>query len=435
MAARMWQIPSGVVTTVLIALCFQADEQGVYYLILTLTGLQALADAGLINTLLHAASHETAGARLDRSGFLHAPRRARQRLSAMVRFAAAWFGIAASILVVIGIVAGAVLLTRQQEMRSGMAPLVSAMILSGMVFALAPLVAFLEGCDQVRTVNRYRFVQTVLGSFVVWGCLASGAGLWTVAASIATQLACEATLIGWRYRCFFCQLIRTRPGQFRWREEIWPLQWRIGVQSMVRYLAFLPILPVLFDAHGPEIAGRYGMTWQVISSLMMVAYVYVRTRSPAFGRLIAEHRRGESNMIFKRVTIGSTVLLSALVTGFCVSLLLLQALGWPLTDQLVGRFLPITACVCFAIAVIPMHLTQCFSIFIRSQKFDPIWRVSLPSGIALAVLAYFSARSGHLEWIAGSMTLTFGCSAIALGMMCRWYSRHFQQVENSAKLG
>ncbi|QDV45505.1 hypothetical protein Enr13x_53840 [Stieleria neptunia] len=432
MAARMWQIPSGVVTTVLIALCFQPDEQGVYYLILTLTGLQSLADAGLINTLLHAASHETAKARFDRRGYLHAPRRARGRLSGMVRFATVWFLVASVTLVLVGVAAGAILLGRQDVFQTAFAPLAVAMVLSGMAFSLAPLIAILEGCDQVRTVNRYRLGQTVLGSFVVWICLVTGAGLWTAAASIATQLAWELVLVGWRYRVFFLQLSRTPRNHFDWRHEIWPLQWRIGVQSIVRYLAFLPILPVLFDAHGPEIAGRYGMTWQVISNLMMVAYVYVRTRSPEFGRLIAERRRVESNLAFKRVTIGSTVLLVALVTSFCVSLVLLNALQWPPTEQIVSRFLSITACACFAVAVIPMHLTQCFSMFIRAQKFDPIWRVSLPSGLTLAALAYFSALSGRVEWIAASMTLTFGGSAIALSLMCRWYDQHFRQIEKGA---
>ena len=130
MAARFWQIPSGVVTTVLIALCFEPDEIGVYYLILTLTGLQALADAGLINTLLHAASHESANARFDRSGFFRVNARSRGRLSGMFRFAAAWFVAAAAILVVVGIIAGAVLLHRQNVFELAFAPLATAMVLA-----------------------------------------------------------------------------------------------------------------------------------------------------------------------------------------------------------------------------------------------------------------------------------------------------------------
>lgn len=431
MAARLWQIPSGVVTTLLIALCFSPDEQGLYYLILTLTGLQALADAGLINTLLHAASHEAANARFDGHGFFRSDKRSRGRLAGLLRFAAAWFLVASSLLVIAGIAAGVFLLNRQQVLDDGIAPLATAMLLAGLALSLSPMVAILEGCDQVKVVNRFRLGQTVLGSVVVWLCLASGAGLWTAAGAIATQLVFEAALVLWRYRPFFAQLLRTRPDHFDWRREIWPLQWRIGVQSVVRYLAFLPILPVLFDTQGPELAGRYGMTWQVMSSLMMVSYAYLRTRSPEFGRLIAEQRRDESYAAFKRVTLGSTLLLILLVSCFGLSLVAIGAIDTEITQKVASRFLDVSACALFAVAVIPIHLTQCFAMYIRSQKFDPIWRVTLPSCISLAVLSFFAARTGQVEWIAGSILLTFTLSAIALAMMWRWYHHHFQSLDRT----
>lgn len=428
MASRIWQIPSGIVTTLLIALCFQPDQQGVYYLILTFTGLQALADAGLINTLLHAASHESAKARFDASGFFRTTARARGRLSAMMRFAAIWFVVAATVLVIAGTIAGVVLLQRQNVAGQAAGPLAVAILLSAAALSLSPMIAILEGCDQVNTVNRYRLGQTVSGSLVVWICLVGGAGLWTAAAAIGTQLAWELGLVFGRYRRFFVQLYRTPPRHFDWQREIWPLQWRIGVQSIARYLAFLPILPVLFDTQGPELAGRYGMTWQVMSNLMMVAYAYVRTRSPEFGRLIAEQRRDESNSAFQRVTAGSTMLLILLVASFCIGLSVATMINWPVAQKLAGRFLTPWTCVWFALAVIPLHTTQCFAMYIRAQKFDPIWRVNLPSCLSFALLAYWAALSGNVHWIAISMAVIFTLSTIALALMWRFYHRHFQSV-------
>ena len=422
MAARIWQIPSGVVTTLLIALCFAPDEQGVYYLILTLTGLQALADAGLINTLMHAASHEFAGARIDDRGFFRGPSRARARLSAMTRFALGWFSVAAGILVLVGLVAGCVLLDSQDRLAAAIAPTGVAMILAGAVLTLSPLVAILEGCNQVDTVNRYRCGQVVTGSLVVWGCMMAGGGLWTAAMSIATQLVWEIGLLGFRYREFFVQLLRTQPGSFDWRVEIWPLQLRLGVQSVARYLAFLPIYPVLFAGHGPVLAGRYGMTWQVISNLMMVSYVYVRTRTPELGRLIAEGRHRESASVFKRATFGSTVLLAVLVLAFCATLAVLVHSGVEVFAEIAGRFLLPTICIWFALAVIPMHLAQCFSMAIRSQRIDPIWRVSIPSCLILAVLTVAAASSGRTHWIAIAMLVTFSVTSFALARMWIHYA-------------
>ncbi|MGI9471588.1 MAG: hypothetical protein ACR2NZ_08670 [Rubripirellula sp.] len=434
MGARIWQIPSGIVTATLIALCLDERQQGIYLLLWWLVGFQALVDAGLLNTLLHAASHEAAKSRFDSRGFIRVSRRSRGRLAGLTRFAIAWFGIAAFLLAVVGGIVGVVLLNRTGVAFHDMGPLFAAMMMAGLALSVSPLIAILEGCNQVQVVNRYRFGQAVMGSLVVWACLMSGAGMWAVAAGITVQLVWELALVASRYRRFFFQLVRTATRDFSWREEVWPLQWRIGVQSIARYVAFLPIYPVLFDTHGPELAGLYGLTWQVMSNMMMVAYAYVRTRSPEFGQLIAEDRRTESNQLFRRATVGSTLLLSAMSLTFCVVLGLLPQLNWEYTTKFASAFLDPIICVWFAVALIPIHLTQCFAMHIRSQKFDPIWRVNLPACLTLTVLAYFAAKSGEVVWIAVAMIVTFTASAVALALMWRWYHRYFERIEGDARL-
>ncbi|OYP35433.1 hypothetical protein [Rhodopirellula sp. MGV] len=425
MFARMWQIPSGVVTTLLIALCLQPDQQGVYYLILTLTGLQTLADAGLINTILHAVSHEIAHSHFDRQRRFRGPKRARSRLAAIFRFAAFWFSVAAALLCIGGVSFGYVMLARQQMAVSSMLPLFVAICLSALALALSPMIAILEGANQIHEVNRFRLGQVVTGSFVVWLALSVGAGLWAAAAAVLVQVLWELVLIGFYYRRFFVQLVRTPAGEFDWKHEIWPLQWRIGVQSVARYLAFFPIYPVLFDQHGAALAGRYGMTWQIFSNLSMVAYVFVRTKSPEFGRLIAADQRDASLRLFRQATLGSTIVLVSLVSVFCVSLSILQQIPFDLARQFGSRFLASSQCLIFAVAIIPMHLTQCFAMYIRSQRFDPIWRVNLPTSTTLFALGYFAALQGRVEWIAVSILVVFSAAATALGTMSRWYDRHF----------
>jgi hypothetical protein len=429
MAVRLWQIPSGAITTLLIALCFAPEVQGLYYLLLTMTGIQAIADAGLLNTVLHAASHEAANGRFDSKRFLRASPRALGRLAGLLRFALAWFAIASGLVVVVGVSVGWVLLSRRGYGDDATLPLVTAMLVSAATLALSPLIALLEGCNQVRTVNRFRLTQAIAGSLVVWSCLAGGAGLWTVTAAFAVQLVWEIRLIMLHYRRFFVQLIRTPPKLFDWRAEIWPLQWRIGVQSLVRYLAFLPIYPVLFDSQGASVAGRYGMTWQVLSNLLMVAYVYVRTRSPDFGRLIAEGRRTESNSTFVHATFGSTTVLIVLATSFCVTVWCLGLLPWSIAQQVAGRFLSPTTCLYFALALIPMHLTQCLGLHIRAQRLDPIWRISIPTGVVFALLACYAAFAGNVDWIAAAMFASFSISTGVLVLMWRWYDQFFKAKE------
>lgn len=430
MAAKLWQIPSGAITAMLLTLTFSASDRGIYFLILTFTGLQGLADAGLLNTLLHASSHEAASSRFDVRGFLRTTNVSRNRLAGIYRFAVLWYSIAAVFLVAIGVFAGWILLWRRGMETVGMPPLVVAMLLAGAVFALSPLVAILEGCNQIKAVNRYRLLQITSGSLAVWACMSLGAGIWTAAVAIAIQLVWELMLVLRSYGAFFSQLRRTVGAGFNWKSEIWPLQWRIGIQSIAYYLAFLPIYPVLFDAEGAERAGQYGLTWQVISSLLMVSYAYLRTRSPEFGRLIAEGRRDQSNSAFRQVTIGSTLLLILTTGSFCVVLYGLGLADNEITTRISSGFLSVGTCVWFAIAVIPIHLTQCFGMHIRSQKFDPIWRISIPANLFLAIFACWAAALGEVKLIAAGMFVTNLFSAIALGLMWLWYDRSFSAAKN-----
>ena len=95
-AMRAWQIPAGMITTVLIALYFDVQTQGIYYLLLSLIGLQSLVDSGLVNVMMHAVSHEWSQLHLDSHGFLRGPRRIRRRVASMVRFGLVWFVISSS---------------------------------------------------------------------------------------------------------------------------------------------------------------------------------------------------------------------------------------------------------------------------------------------------------------------------------------------------
>jgi hypothetical protein len=339
---------------------------------------------------------------------------------------------AAILLASIGTVTGIVLLRRAGVGISQMGPLFAVMGFVGLTLTLSPLISLLEGCNQVQTVNRYRLGQAVTGSLIVWAFLSVGAGLWAVAAAVATQFVWELAIVIGRYRRFFIQLLRTKTEGFSWREEVWPLQWRIGAQSIFRYVAFLPVYPVLFDVHGPGLAGRYGLTWQILNGLLMVSYAYVRTKSPEFGLLIAEKRRSESKQLFLRATLGSSLLLLALTMSFCAALWILATVDIGSSQDVTNAFLEPSVCVWLAIALLPMHVTQCLSMYIRAQKFDPIWRVSIPACIILAGLSYLAAKAGSMVGIAAAMMLSFGSSAIALSFMVQWYDRYFSQRERLA---
>lgn len=421
LAMRGWQVPSAMVTALLITRCFDETTQGTYYTLFQIIGLQSLADSGLVNILMHAVSHEWTHLRLDRHGFLRGPRRARHRVAAIARFAVVWFLIAGLSLVVIGIAIGVGVFASQGVLSLAASPLVAGMLLAGLSLTLAPLVAILEGCNQVAHVNRYRLMQAVTGSIVVWSCLLGGANLWTAVAAVLVQLVWECVLIFSRYGPLCRQLLRTPPGSFQWRREIWPLQWKIGLQSAAKYLAIFPLIPTIFAWQSPQVAGRVGITWQVLNSLLLVAYAWVRTRAPEFGTLIAKGKTDESNRAFFTATVGSTAMLIAAVSSFWLVLAILQTHELGLATKVATRFLDAPTTTWFALAMIPLHITQCFSIHIRSRKIDPIWRVSILGNMVLGPSLFFAASQANVAAVGIVMLVVFSTvmlSVVAIWMHC-----------------
>jgi len=423
---RAWQLPAAVVTTVLIALNFDEQTQGVYYTLLAVIGLQSLADSGLLNVLMHVVSHEWSGLRLDRRGFLRGSRQVRRRVAGMARFGLIWFVIVGLALMLAGTAIGIGLFSSQGFLDRSWRPLVIGMLFAGGSLTLAPLIAVLEGCNQVEHVNRYRLMQAVTGSIVVWSCLAGGANLWTPVFAVLVQFAWECILTLGRYRRLFIQLCRTTAGGFDWKAEIWPLQWKIGLQSAARYLAFFPMIPTLFAFQSAEIAGRMGMTWQVLNNLLLVGYAWIRTKAPEFGRLIAAGNRGELSRAFYKATVGSTLLLVVAVTSFLLVLVVLQNSTFDLGSRVAGRFLQSGTTLWFAAAIIPLHLTQCFAIHIRSHKIDPVWRITILGNVVLGISIFVAARWLSVDAIGIAMLVTF--SAVLLPVFRIWIDNNRTQV-------
>lgn len=421
LVARFWQVPAGAVSTVMIALFFSEEAQGIYYTLWSLIGMQVLADSGLINVLMHVVSHEWSVLRFDDKGLVHGPRANRQRLAAILRFGTAWFAWGSVGLVTVGSAIGAAVFAYQGVVAEALFPLLTAMGLAGCSLTLSPRIAMLEGCNQVANVNRFRLVQAITGSLVVWTGFVLGAELWVPALAVAAQLACEVVLVVGVYGRLFRQLRRTSHGPFDWRQEIWPLQWRLSSQFIIGYLAIFPLIPTLFAWQGPAVAGRVGMTWSVLNNLLLMSYAWVRTRAPEFGRLIANKQSDQLKKLFYATTLGSTGLLVGMLASFVGVVMLMRISNVPIAVEIATRFVAPNALIWFALAMVPTHLTQCFSLHLRSQKIDPIWHLTLGMNVLLGGAIFYSASRLNPTAVAISILAVYLATMI---MVARVWKRH-----------
>ncbi|MCA9005935.1 MAG: hypothetical protein KDA70_11755, partial [Planctomycetaceae bacterium] len=261
--------------------------------------------------------------------------------------------------------------------------------------------------DQVSVTNRYRAFQSITGTLVAWIVISSGGGIWTCVAICAVRLFWELWLIGVRYRQFFVSLLPPRSGeQVSWSEEVWPIQWKLAVQAMATYFTSSFVIPLMFEYQGPEVAGRIGLTWTALITLQMAAWSWLMTRAPLFGSLVAQNNIPELNRVFRRLTQVSTIVLLSGGTLFCLIVWLLQLVRgvelpagwdvlepvWYLIQKLQERILPLYPTVLLALALIPIHISQCVMAYIRPFKQEPFLFMNTLTQLVTGLLVWYLGK-------------------------------------------
>ena len=128
---------------------------------------------------------------------------------------------------------------------------------TGLLLWTLPFNALLEGCHRVASVYRFRVIQAIAGNLTAWSVLLAGGGLWAVVASSWVRLACELVFLLVGYRSFFRPFFSPPEGPVvAWREELWPMQWRLAVSGVFNYFALNLFGLVMFHYHNPAVAGR-----------------------------------------------------------------------------------------------------------------------------------------------------------------------------------
>lgn len=402
-AVKLWQFIAGPVTIWLIGTRFSEAEQGYFYTFGSLLAIQAFFELGLQTVLINLVSHEwgsSAGtdARIPRQitpGDAALWTGVESRLPGLFRLLAAWYSICAVCFVAIAWPIGTAALRKHGSEIAWGAPWTALVILTGVQLWLSPLGSFLMGCNQVRTVHQFRLVQAILGNAAVWTAIVCGGSLWTPVAAAAVQVLMDLILAGVRFRGFFLSLLRaTATRAISWSSEVWPLQWRIAVQSITYWFANQTFTLAMWMFASEAIAGRMGMTWTVFTAIQSLGIVWLQTRIPALGALIARDRHDDAFALARRVSRSSFLLVTAGTVSFLAVVGVLRSLDVAIAE----RFLDTWPLIIFGVGLIVNHTVFCVGTFVRAYRVDPFLRVnagaSLLTGALVWGLSYFLGTIG-----------------------------------------
>ncbi len=411
---RSWSIAAGAATVVLVPLCLTAIEQGYYYTFASLLTLQIFFDLGMNQVILQLVSHEVA----------HAGHVRNRRLAALVLLLRRWYAVAALAFFMAVSAGGAWFLSRNAALppTRWLAPWICLTLATAGNLYLSAMLAAMEGAGQIASVARLRLRQSILGYLATWLALAAGGALW---ATPLLPLVCVAYTTHWlRSDAHWGTRAESRGHGVnlpRWKHDVFPLQWRLALSWISGYFIFQLLTPLVFAYHGAIEAGRVGITLGVFNAVLTAGMSWVNAKFPALSMHLARNERPEANVLFRGVA-ARALLFTATVSG--VVLLAIWAAD-EFAPAVALRFAPLSVATCIAVATVANTFVFAAAAYLRAHKEEPMLRISLVSGLAMAGAVAVGSRAGVLPMMALYMAVT-----VLIPLPWTWtiFRRYFDRV-------
>ena len=429
-SGRIWTTLAGPISALLIASNFSLPLQGFYFTFSSLLALQIFAELGLGAVIQQFASHEWAKLDIDNNGRIIGEKNALSRLCSLFNLALKWF-LFGSLITSLGLLFGGYYFfsTSHNYNINWQAPWICLSILTGINLFFVPFWSMLEGCNQVKTLYAFRFFQGILANIIIWTSILCGVGLWVLIMGSIFSFFCAVLFIRVKYWNFFKELIFTKAvgNIISWRKDLLPMQLRIAISWISGYFAFSFFTPLLFKFQGPDIAGKFGMTWTIIGAIGGIASTWLQPKVPYFAILVSKLNYFELDKLFFKIVklvFSIMTLLSFLFWGL---IYILPILNIKIASYLSLRLLPPLPVAILLIAQTLMISSTPFSSYLRAHKKEPLMFISLIQGILVGISTYcFSKYTNVLGVTLGYLLVVIITIPVCIRI---WYNFRKQQID------
>ena len=394
---RLVQGCTGLITLFLVTRYLSLDLQGWYYTFASIAGVWTLFDLGLSVVLLQFSAHFFYRLRWLLYGVIEGELSGKFH-SLIKQSFTFYMGAALSYLVIVVTVGLVFFLQKENSLYDWILPWILLVIFSGLNMLPLPFISMVEGSGRIKEVYSLRIIQNILSSIALWSALISGYQLW---AMVFVPMITFTVAILWLL--FFKPILLTKIldnkiDTFPWRQEIWPMQWRVILSGFASYFLFQIYTPLLFYYESAKVAGQFGLSLTIVIMLSLLAQSLIARNVPNYAKAVAGKNWIKFDRMFKYDLIIST---SLLLLG-SIMVLTLSHYAHQITshDQ---RILPIIPLAGLLFVFLVNHINLGMVSHLRAYKKEPLAFIFLISTFITIPIAMYSLTIFSVEGVVFSI--------------------------------
>lgn len=385
LSTRIWNLFGYLVTFYFVATYLSQIEQGYYYTLNSIIGLQVFFELGFSYVIVQKTSslfsiwNTSVDESVRENSF--------KNISSFFYYIIQWFLGCGILLIIVLLLISKLFFSKDT---SGVVSSIDTMlylviILTAVNLILTSLLSFFEGFGKAIIVYRIKLFQNIVSQIVLWTSIFFGKGIYSLILSNLTLFLVGTIFIFKFFITDIKELIKLRINKFGyWFNSLFKFQSKVALSWISGYFQFQLLVPVIFKYLGPVDAGRMGNTFSIVSGITALSMALIQSKSWEYSALIAVHDYEKLNEVFKKHFLQAISVSLFAGMGLFGTVFLMNKLEL----NLAIKILPPIPFLFFIIATILNVVISSFSIYLRAFLEEKLLVVSLFTGVSIITLLY-----------------------------------------------
>jgi O-antigen/teichoic acid export membrane protein len=388
---QFWRLVSGPVTLLLIPLFLSPEQQGYWYLFISLAALSIFADLGFSNIILQFSAHEYAFLRFTDKGLLEGEELYLKKLGSFFRFTIKWISTISAMVFPVIYVIGIAFFVRDHVLSIYFLPWTLYAVGSLINFFNGSILSFIEGLDKIASIQKIRFRVAILNTGIVITILVLGGNVYALAFGLLLSAASIFISIFGSFGKLLKQLLTVSKGFiYSWRKEVVPLFAKYALSFSSGYFIFQIYTPLMHYFHGAVYSGKVGITLALVTAIFNMSNIWMYTIIPKMNMFVSKKLWSDLDKLFiKRLllSIGTYLFITLGVFVFVA----LFGNFWVIPG-IIARFLPGTSLAILLVCYFIQVLVNSWALYLRGHKQEPYVIPSVVSAIWTAAATFLVGK-------------------------------------------